>query len=44
MLLGMKQPIFVGSLTDEERRRLEAGLRSSDAQSKLISLSPKKVA
>lgn len=31
MLLGMRQPIFIRSLTDEERRQLEAGLRSSDA-------------
>jgi transposase len=27
----MKQPIFVRSLTDDERQQLEAGLRSADA-------------
>jgi transposase len=31
MLLGVLRPIFVRPLTDVERRRVEAGLRSSDA-------------
>lgn len=31
MILGMKQPIFVRPLTDDERKQLEVGLRSSNA-------------
>ncbi len=29
--IGMKRPIFVRPVTDDERKQLEAGLRSSDA-------------
>jgi Winged helix-turn helix len=31
VLVGMKRPLFVRKLTDEERRQLERGLHSSDA-------------
>ena len=31
MIKGMKPPVLVRALTDEERRQLVAGLRSSDA-------------
>jgi transposase len=31
MLIGMKRPVFVRTLSDEEREQLIAGLRSSDA-------------
>ncbi len=30
-LLGMRPPIFVRTLTDDERQALEQGLRSKDA-------------
>ena len=31
IMVGMKAPIYVRALTDEEREQLQAGLRSSDA-------------